>query len=182
MCRDVFKGNRYLEMLSDSLSPLPLGGHQVHFESSLPTCGGGTGRGVRSKVIDFRTDCHDNMKDSMDICENIIVPESQDLISLIFEPGVTYLVPVDLIRMLSSVELYYDSFLEADEVNYVRSNRLLPSEFQAGEPFCPQISPEEAFCIGGSLSQRFCMLGSDFRHAPLPDPLPQGERGPVIVN
>jgi hypothetical protein len=125
----------------------------------------------------FSTSSQDYLKDTMDIGEDIIIPESQDTETLAFEPGITYLILVILGHMLSSVKLEYDPFLKAYEVHDICTNGLLPFKFKVVHSFCAEVLPQEAFGISGSFSQIPGALEIDFSHTSLPDPPTQGGEG-----
>jgi len=126
----------------------------------------------------FRTSTHDNLHDTMDIGENIIIPKSQYAEALFLEPGIAPVVLVSVECMLPAVELDNDPFLKADEVHDIKTDRLLAFEFQAVHSFCAEVSPQEAFSVGGSSSQIPGALEINISHTPLPVPPLQGGRGP----
>lgn len=77
----------------------------------------------------------DSFQDPLWIVEHIIVPKSQDPISLFLQPLIPRLVFFVLQGMLAAVTFNNDAFLKADEVNDKWTDGGLTSEFQPLELF-----------------------------------------------
>ena len=70
----------------------------------------------------------DARQDTVDIVEDVVVPESQDAKALAFQPSGAGLVPTLLVRVLSAIQFDDKAFGETDEVDDIVSDRCLPPE------------------------------------------------------
>ena len=78
-------------------------------------------------------------QDSIRHCQNIVVPETQDPVSLILQPFASGIVILRLFDMLPAI--YFDNQLpvSADKINDIFSDKLLPSKLKG---FClPHAQP-----------------------------------------
>ncbi len=64
------------------------------------------------------------------IPKHIIIPESQDYITLIFKPGISYFI-ILIIRMLSVFHFYNQLTLKTYKINNISADNRLPAEFNS---------------------------------------------------
>ena len=50
--------------------------------------------------------------------------------------------------MLSTIKFDYQLLFKADEINDIRWNWMLPSEFESAEVAIFQVQPKAQFCVG----------------------------------
>ena len=98
-------------------------------DNPLPPCGGGLGRGDAA-ACEMRDD---DLVDTLDIAEHLVVPKPQDTESLSLQPSCSRIVLSGATIMLPAINLDDEPPGEADEIDDVRSNRDLPSKAMAAD-------------------------------------------------
>ena len=120
------------------------------------------------------------------VAEDVIVPESQDTVSLLGKPPVPFNIP-PIRGVLAAIDLDYKAPLATDKIHGVAADRFLPNKFKA--LYLPRTKsvPQRQLCLRRVLPQAACRSGSYVRsphseNAPHPArktrrPLPaRGER------
>jgi hypothetical protein len=92
-----------------------------------------------------------------DVGEHFVVPEPADSVAGALQRFGSYGIPAlsILVSMGITIELNYKARLNADEVTYVFTDGVLPSEFEAGHLSATKEIPQELFGIVGISSQVF---------------------------
>jgi hypothetical protein len=83
----------------------------------------------------------DHLHDFICAKKNVVVPKSQDLVAGCFQFGRAPGVILDLVLMLAAVNFDYELSIQADEVDDVRSQRVLSSKFVLFQVPVPQELP-----------------------------------------
>src|SRR3990172_6785641 len=88
-----------------------------------PAGGGGGGGGGGSDALLHGIE--NSLRHSLGIRQDVVVPESQDVIALSLQPARTLFIVRDLLRMLTT--LHFDDYpaFETDKIHDERANRLL---------------------------------------------------------
>ncbi len=126
----------------------------------------------------------DGFKNARHVAQHVVVPESQNSVIAIGKPFVADGV-AGVVGVLASVHLNNETVFTANQINRVRTDRLLPNEFIAIEAARSEPVPQSLLRLGGDPSQAPGALGFDlitFSQAetpPHPDcfairPLPAG--------
>lgn len=91
-----------------------------------------------------------------EIFAKFAVPHAKDSVSGGFQKASSRLLAphVRLEAMLHAVNFDDEVPFEADEVNNVTANRVLPAEAKSAQSILAQLGPEDAFLFRGFLSQR----------------------------
>jgi hypothetical protein len=89
------------------------------------------------------------LQNTVDIVQNLVVPESQDTITLGCQSGTALLIVDLLLCMLSAIGLNDEPGMETDEIHDVGTNHLLAPKLESGQPACPEVSPQHALCVAG---------------------------------
>jgi hypothetical protein len=103
---------------------------------------------VRGRLDVFIQFPKNGRQDRIRHCQNIVVPETQDPVSLILQPFASGIVILRLFDMLSAIYLDDQLPFSADKINDIFSDRLLPSKLKG---FClphAQPFPQEPLGIG----------------------------------
>lgn len=91
------------------------------------------GRGVTES-------CQDGLDHTFLVVVNVIVPEAQNTKSLISQMAITF--SINLFRMLTAICFNDQPRLQADEIDNIMVDRLLPFELEASEPLSAKQPPE----------------------------------------
>ena len=134
---------------------------------------GGERVGVRGSAGDVYL-LSKSIKNAFDIAQNVVVPESNDVISRFLQSPGSDGVFRTVLGMLSAVDLDDQFQIERDEINNVAGDRLLPFEFNALESPIAQFAPDQLFGFRHPASERARL--PIHVEAPSPNPLPNGER------
>ncbi len=106
-----------------------------------------SGLALITRVVPSTQSQRNGFKNAVDIGQHIVVPKSQDAIAVIDEPAITDTVML-AVHMLTAVDLDDKSSLATNEVCNIRSDRLLPNEFEPIDRARSQPIPKLAFGIG----------------------------------
>src|SRR5215475_10012789 len=87
-------------------------------------------------------------QDTVFVGQYLRIPESQNLITLRSERGITRKVAW-IVGVLSSIDLDDESFLATHEIDDIRADGLLPNEFEIAKPSVAEREPQLRFSIGG---------------------------------
>jgi len=87
--------------------------------------------GVRGWGSPAQAPFPDNLKNTHNIFDHFIIPKSQNHESIRTQTGIPLCIVLLIFRMLPTIKLYDNPFIEGDEVNNIRLNRLLSAEFYA---------------------------------------------------
>jgi hypothetical protein len=129
----------------------------------------------------------DRLKNARHVAEHFVIPEPQYPVIVIDKPFVANRI-ARVVRVLSSINFNDKTTLATDQIDRVRTDRLLPDKFITVETPRPKSIPERSLGMGGVTSQTPRALGAglvSFPHVetpPHPDccatrPLPaRGER------
>ena len=109
----------------------------------------------------FRKRGRNRFKNARHIPQHIVVPEPQNPVVMIDKPFVANDIP-RVIRVLTSVHLNDQPAFTADQIDRVRTDRLLPHELITVEGARPKPVPKSNLCLGGLSSQAPGASGSDF--------------------
>jgi hypothetical protein len=112
---------------------------------------------VRGSLRKRGRDCFENARH---IAQHIIVPEPQNTVVVIDKPFVANHI-ARIFRVLASIHLDNQTTVTTDQVNRVRSDRLLPDELVTVEAARPESVPESGFRFRGSSSQASRAIGFD---------------------
>jgi hypothetical protein len=112
---------------------------------------------VRGSLRKRGRDC---FKNARHIAQHIVVPEPQNTVVVIDKPFVANYI-ARVFRVLASIHLDNETAFTADQINCVRTDRLLPDELATVEAARPKSMPESGFSFRGSSSQVSSALGFD---------------------
>jgi hypothetical protein len=149
------------------------------------------GRGRIALAIRVRGRIHkggrDRLKNARHVAEHIVIPEPQYPVIVIDKPFLANGIE-RVFRVLPSINFNDKTTLAADQIDRVRTDRLLPDKFITVEAPRSKSIPERSLGIGGVTSQTPSTFGPDlisFSHVEMPPhpdcfairPLPaRGER------
>jgi hypothetical protein len=141
--------------------------------------------------------------DAVLVPPQVAVPEPQHLHARFLQPRVTLHIPLLLLweAMLASIQLDIHKRLDAEEIQHVLPETMLPSKLVAGEPPIPQPGPQQLLRPGVFLAKQpgdlvavghgeslavtagfLKPVGRATRLSPHPSPLPRGEGAtPTVV-
>lgn len=90
-----------------------------------------------------------SIKYSIEIIQNLMIPEPDDAITTLLEPGRPRLIRTALFHVLTTVQFDDQLFVKADEVNDERSDRFLATELMAVDIAAAKLAPEFpfSFCL-----------------------------------
>ena len=80
--------------------------------------------------------------------QHIVIPESQDTISIDSQLPGSLLIVVMMIEMLATIQLDHYRRFDASEVGDVPGDRQLPPELEAAQLTATQELPQFALCVG----------------------------------
>jgi hypothetical protein len=92
-------------------------------------------------------------QNAIDVLEHLIVPETHHPIAARRKPGIAHTVSIDVVTMLSTIDLNDELRVEAREVDDVMTNRYLSAKSKAFNLSLPNAMPERAFGIGHVTAQ-----------------------------
>ena len=124
----------------------------------------------------------DGLCHTLDICQNIVVPEAQHAPVVIFKPLRTPGI-VRVVNVLAAVNLNDEPTRYACEISDERTDRSLPAEFVALKLPIAQSIPKPALGVGRVLAQlsglftRHRQTLTRLRASPSAHPLPQAGEG-----
>ena len=104
---------------------------------------------VRGRLLERSRNCFQNARH---IAEHVVVPEPQNSVVAIDKPFVANHV-ARVVRVLTSVHLNNEAAFTTDQINRVRTDRLLPDELVPVEPARPESVPQSCLCVSGLASQ-----------------------------
>ena len=104
---------------------------------------------VRGRLLERNRNCFQNARH---IAEHVVVPEPQNSVVAIDKPFVANHV-ARVVRVLTSVHLNNEAAFTTDQINRVRTDRLLPDELVSVEPARPESVPQSCLCVCGLASQ-----------------------------
>ena len=151
-------------------------------QTPSPRRGEGWGEGARHSEL-FRavsrdqqllTDCFEN---SVQIGQNVIVPETQNAITISLDDGGSRSVAIR--RVLPPVQFDRQPCAAAGEVGDVGIDLELTDELLAFEPAAAEVGPEpllDVGLVGAELAGDRSQTLPSHRRTPSPNPLPAGER------
>jgi len=99
---------------------------------------GGISHGFDNQVNDF-----------IDVLKYIVIPESQDIETLIPQPSISLTIVRSLLTMLSAVDLDDYPFFQADKIDDVASQRLLPAKLKTVYLPESEFPPKQPLSIRG---------------------------------
>ena len=79
--------------------------------------------------------------------QRIIIPKPDHPKSFRFKTSGSLAIASSLFRMLPAIQFHYQFLFEADEINDVRWNRMLPPKLESGEVAVFQLQPEAQFRV-----------------------------------
>ena len=107
------------------------------------------------------------------VAQNIVVPESQNAVPVIDKPFVANRV-ARVVRVLASIDFNDESAFAADQIDGVRTDRLLPDEFVTFEATRSELISQSRFRFGRNSTKAPRASGLDFigsaHAAPPPHP------------
>jgi hypothetical protein len=115
-----------------------------------------------------------SIKNAFDVAQNVVVPESNDVISRFLQSSGSDGVFRTALCVLSAVDLNDQFQIERDEIDNAAGDRLLPFEFDALEAPVAQFASDQLFGFRHPASERARL--PVHVEAPSPNPLPSGER------
>ncbi|VIO77528.1 hypothetical protein CI41S_57840 [Bradyrhizobium ivorense] len=132
-------------------------GHAALLRLSPPA-----GRGRSASAIRVRGSLRkgdgNGFKDSCQIAQDVVVPESQHTVVVISKPFVANSIALT-VGMLPTVHLNYEATFAANEVDRVKADRFLPNELVSIQPPSAKVIPQRPFRVGQTTSQASRSLG-----------------------
>jgi hypothetical protein len=101
---------------------------------------------VRGRLLERSRNCFQNARH---IAEHVVVPEPQNSVVAPFVANHV----ARVVRVLTSVHLNNETAFTTDQINRVRTDRLLPDELVSVEPARPESVPQSCLCVSGLASQ-----------------------------
>ena len=116
----------------------------------------------------------DPVNDTFKRLEDLVVPESQNLVAMPLEHSLALLIVSDGRTMLPAVEFYNELGIMAGEIRNVSGDRNLPPKVPSFRFEHPKLLPQDTLCRSGVVTQCSC---KSVRHPEPPTPAPphQGE-------
>jgi hypothetical protein len=120
----------------------------------------------------------DGCHDSIDLLQNLIVPESKDAISTGVQESGPDIIRGNPVEMLAAVNFNNNPFSVARKIHKIRTDRGLPAEMRGSIWKLPQMPPELSLGVRHGAAKLACFcdapidLGSRSIHGPPPHPLP----------
>ena len=99
-----------------------------------------------------------SLQHAIQIIKNIIIPKSNDAISLFFQQGITNFIR-SIFAMLPAIQLNDQLCLAAGKIAYGISDRKLSHKFGLAQLSIPQLCPKALFSLGTILAQFSCNRG-----------------------
>jgi len=93
------------------------------------------------------------LKHASGVFDHVVVPKTDYPVALACQTAVSDLVR-RIVRMLSTVNFYNQPAFAADEIDDVRTDRLLAGKLEATEPPITQRQPQHPFHTGAMPAQR----------------------------
>jgi hypothetical protein len=103
---------------------------------------------VRGSLRERGRDCFEN---AHHITQHVVVPEPQNTIIVISKPFVADRV-ARAVRVLAPIDLNNETIFPADEIDRIRTDRLLPNELIIVESARTEPMPQSALRVGRNLS------------------------------
>jgi hypothetical protein len=91
-------------------------------------------------------------EDTFDISKNLVVPETQHLVSALYQPLIARSIAIAQ-RVLTAINFNHEPPLAADEVNNIRPDRMLPNKFATIERARAELVPKFDLRFGREVSQ-----------------------------
>lgn len=104
---------------------------------------------VRGSLRERSGDC---LKNTLHIVQHVVVPEAENTIFVCDEPSVTRSI-ASTVGVLAAIHFDDQTALTADQINRIRSDRLLPDEFVSVQSSTAKTIPERPFRLRRSFSQ-----------------------------
>jgi hypothetical protein len=114
------------------------------------------------------------LKNTVDVAQNIVIPESDDMISTFFQDSGPNRIRCGSFGVLAAIDFDDKLQVQSYKIDDVPGDRFLPFEFDAIEPAVTQSAPHQLLGLGHPASQYARKLIHG--RAPSPHPLPNGER------
>jgi hypothetical protein len=95
----------------------------------------------------------DRAQHGLGLQEHLVVPEAQNSVASLLEESAAPLVVALLLQVLAAIDLDHELLLEADEVDNVLTDRMLPAELVIEHLSPTQVFPQVALGSGGILSE-----------------------------
>jgi hypothetical protein len=120
------------------------------------------------------------LKNAFDVSQNVMIPESYDVISRFLEYLGPRSVLLSPLGMLPTINFDDEFQIQRNKIDDITCDWLLPFELDAIEPPITQLAPHYLLCFGhlAPQSTRLPVHG----RAPSPHPLPNGERASAPQN
>jgi hypothetical protein len=133
-------------------------------------------------IFEFRPQ---HLEHALDIAERIVVPNANCAVSEVAQHRVAFGV-CNIVGMLAAIHFDDDAQLAANEVDEIRSDRLLPRELETPELPIAKMSPKHKFSARALPPQGAGALNQyrvwSTHTAPHPDPLPASGEREIVVN
>jgi hypothetical protein len=100
----------------------------------------------------------DRLQHGIHVAQDVVVANTQHADALAFDPSLAFQVVGGLANMTVTVQFNCQLNIIAKEVEDVTTQRVLPAEFQPGQPSSPQLAPEKTF-----RNRRIATLGERVR-------------------
>lgn len=81
------------------------------------------------------------LQDTIQIFEDFVVPEADNLPTLVFQPGGAFQI-LRIIVMLTAIQFDDQLSLDANEVGYIPADRMLPTELEPIQLPIPNSDPQ----------------------------------------
>jgi hypothetical protein len=86
----------------------------------------------------------DGFKHARHVPQHVVIPKSQNPVIVVGEPFVTNYVP-RIVRMLPSIDFNDEAAFAANQVDRIKTNRLLSNELKSIQPTRSELIPERSF-------------------------------------
>ncbi len=92
--------------------------------------------------------------DCVFVFSQLVVPKSDDTISLFFQPTRALRIVFSLQRVLTAVQFQNQPLIKANEIHNVLSKRYLATEFELAETAVAQFRPKQSLSVGQFSAKR----------------------------
>jgi hypothetical protein len=90
----------------------------------------------------------DHLQHTLRLLQHIVVQEADDAIARLRKFSRSLFIIRGLLRVLSAIELYYQSLFHSDKISDVSSQRMLSSEFKFLQAAITQQAPKTQLGVG----------------------------------
>ena len=98
-------------------------------------------------ILSFTQRTENDRKHRVDLPHDFVIPESENTVTQHIQISGALVVLGNHRTMLSAVDFNNQLSFEANEIDNVRRDRILPTKFESAELACAQILPELSFGI-----------------------------------